>query len=818
MKVLGKQVYRFADVEVDPAQGCLRRGGEELYLRQKSLRALLYLLAQRDRLVSKDELIKHVWEGNAVSDDALVQLIKGIRRTLGDDTHQPRFIKTIPKGGYRFIAPVEELFSDSLPAAVEIERHTSVEIEYEEEISEGDVASTAEQQEQERRLAPAPALVSPSLRRFISASPLLTVIVAATLLVTVSLTAYVLTRPQQQEQRPAGQPADVTLPELPGKKTLAVMFFDNRSASPELDWLREGLTDMLITDFSRSQRLTVLSRGQLHLLLERAGHKPGEQIRLDAALDIARRSRAEVLVLGSFAQLDEKIRLEVQLHDAHTGGLLAAESLTADRAGQILDEIDLLSLKLVAHLGVTPAAGEQPARPGLADVMTNNLEAYRYYSLALEKTQGLQNAEAIALLEKAVALDPQFAMAHARIGYAYAITWNYTDKGKPYFERAFRLSDRLTEKDKLYITGWYAIANADFARAVETFRLIIANYPFEVEAYRRLGGMLQGERKHAEAISVLKQGLTVDPEAPGLYNVLGGVYSNLGQHDEAIAMHRRYVALAPDEPNAHDSLGLSYQWAGRYGEAVAEYERALALKPEFEVAVIHLGNTYFAMGRYGAAVKQYERYIQLAEYGDERARGYASLAHVYLKKKDLGRAERATRQIFESNDLRFWPELAIALERGPVSAVEKFKTRFPANAPHVNRGTPNALRDFYYWRGSLHLKLGHTPEALEDFREALRRLPLVWHIDDYEDCLAHAYLELGQLDEAINEYERILRLNPNYPLAHFHLGEAYERKGLRAQARVSYERFLQVWQDADADLPEVVAARERLAQAKYQVQ
>lgn len=84
-------------------------------------------------------------------------------------------------------------------------------------------------------------------------------------------------------------------------------------------------------------------------------------------------------------------------------------------------------------------------------------------------------------------------------------------------------------------------------------------------------------------------------------------------------------------------------------------------------------------------------------------------------------------------------------------------------------------------------------------------------IDDLEDCLANAYLETGHLEEAISEYERILRLNQNYSLANYHLAQAYERKGQQDQARTAYERFLQTWKDADADLPEVINAHQRLA-------
>src|SRR5204862_221877 len=120
------------------------------------------------------------------------------------------------------------------------------------------------------------------------------------------------------------------------------------------------------------------------------------------------------------------------------------------------------------------------------------------------------------------------------------------------------------------------------------------------------------------------------------------------------------------------------------------------------------------------------------------------------------------------------------------------------------------LRELPYYQGLFELKSGHATEVIEKFKEALQhRAPT--NLDAYEDCLANAYLELGRLDEAIAEYERILKLNPNYPLVHYHLGQAYERKGQQDQARVVYERFLQVWKDPDADIPEVVRVRRALS-------
>ena len=101
------------------------------------------------------------------------------------------------------------------------------------------------------------------------------------------------------------------------------------------------------------------------------------------------------------------------------------------------------------------------------------------------------------------------------------------------------------------------------------------------------------------------------------------------------------------------------------------------------------------------------------------------------------------------------------------------------------------LRIHYYMRGRFALQTGRANEALEHFRAALRYRAAEWNIDAYEDCLANAYLETGRWDEAIAEYERVLKLNPNYPLVHYHLGLACERKGEGARARTAYERFLE---------------------------
>ena len=582
------------------------------------------------------------------------------------------------------------------------------------------------------------------------------------------------------------------------------MYFRNQSGNAELDWLREGFADMLINNLSRSPKLNILSRQQFHTLLDRNGYSGDEELSAENVLDISRKSGAESFITGSFTQIGEAIRMDAMLYDAATGELRAVESVTAKKADEIFADIDLLSLKLANHLDASPLEHEKQS--DISEAMTDNLEAYRDYSLAVDEAEGLHNKEAIALLEKAIALDPQFAMAHARIGYTYAITWGFAAKAKPYLEKAYSLSNRLTEKDRLSIAAWYSIANLDYPNAIEFYRQIISKYPAETEAYLRLGNLFSGEEQFDEAETALKQGLAVDAGEPLLYNALGSLYSTAGRHDDAIAMHRRYVALAPNEGNSHDSLGLSYQWAGFYAEAMGEYRIALELKPNFEVAIIHLANAHFQTGRYREALDLYKQYIAVAPSEIERARGYSAIAQVYRRLNDFGPATKAARQAIKEDDSYVGEMWLIALEQSDKAAAGRLEDKLFAEPSGTNRGRRALSRQRFFFRGVHELQSGRSAEALEEFKEAVRHPPPIYEKDALEDCLGNGYLRLGQFDDAMREYERILALNPNYPLARFHLARAYEGKGQIDQARENFRLFLETWKNSDADIPEVKAA------------
>jgi tetratricopeptide (TPR) repeat protein len=729
-----RPVYLCEDVEIDAALGCLKRGGEEHHLRQQSFHVLLYILERRHHNVTKEELIGNFWKDTAVTDNAVVQCIAEIRRALGDDPREPRFIRTLPKTGYRFVGNVTEVWpaSEVAPPGQEVQG------------------------------------VSAAGRKRVRWIP-----VVALGALAMALAAWALDR------RFPVQHLDATLLPVPGGKAVAVMYFDNQSGKQDLNWLREGLADMFITDLARFDRLTVLSRQQLHLLLAESGKKASGEVQLNDALEIARRSHADEVLMGGFLAVGEKLLVSVRLFDERSGQLVTAEHFVVDRPADILNQVDLLSPKLAARLVTVP--DEVGMRSSLAETMTKSVEAYRYYSVGVTKAQAFQNPEAVSLLRKAIRLDPEFAMAYARIGYAYSVTDFLPDKGRPFLEKAIRLSDRLTPKDHLLVTAWYAISRRDYLGAIQTLQQIVAEYPLETEAYTRLARLEYREERPLEAIEVIHQGLRIDPDFGDLYNVLGMCFLGLGRYSEAIQAHEHYVRLSPNEPNPHDSLGMSFEQSGQYDRALTEYNTALSLDPEFEPAMIHLGDAYAHEGRYREAIAQYRQYVQLTRSDAARAIGLRSIAEVSSRL----RGARAGEEIVSAE-----------ADRGSVDP---------------ERGSRSELRSDDYFMGLKDLRAKRGDQAIAHFRDALHHLPPSSGLDLYEDCLANAYLELGKLDEAIGEYQRILAANPNYPLADYHLALAMERKGRLVEAKTAYVRFLRSWKQADADIPEIVSTNRRIA-------
>lgn len=758
------RAYLVGEVEVRPHNNIVIVNGEERYLRQQTMQVLTYFLERPGELVSKDALLKSIWNDTAVTDDALVQCVVEIRKALGDDPRRPKFVRTVPKGGYCFIGPVSP---GGRPTAA---------------------PPTAEVADPVTVAAPVHARPVRRLPRWAKVA-MLVAGVGAVLLI-------------------AGWPrlvssAPITWPSKPGHTRVIVAPFTNQTDDADLNWLRRGLPEMLVTDLSRATGLNVLAPSELARLREVA-LAPGD---VSAAVALAKLAGADAIITGAFAAVGDALRVDVRVHAAD-GSSLGAESLTAARREVVLAEIDHLAERLSRALG-RPLTPQQSASR-LSDVMTSSLSAFREYSLGVEKATALQWDAALTHFEAAAKADPSFAMAQARIGYVYAVTMGWPDRGEPYLSKAFQQVGRLREKDRLSILAWYSLAKLDFEGAIVPMRELIERFPDDLEFYRLLSRTLRGEERWAEAQSVIESGLKVSPANKDLHNELWGLYSATWRLDDAIAAARKYVELSPAEPNAHDSLGLAFHQAGRYDDALASYNRAIALDPQFDIAVIHVANTYAEQGRYRDALAMYQRHIDMMRFPEMRRRGLGSQAFVHHYRGDTARAWQLL-TIDPPGDTISLGVAAMALIRGDRARFEA-ELKKPERAS--NRGLRSNAMNATYVAGLRARAANRREEAIAAFRESTTHAPTPWNFPSWDDGLAETLFLYQRWGEAEAEYKRLLARNPSKALYEYQLGQIAERTARPADALRAYERMIAAWPKADSDIKELQHARAFVARGK----
>ena len=694
--------YRLQDIEIHVEESCVRRQGIEHSLRPQTFDLLLYLLQNPERILAREELTEAIWGATAITDNALDQCITEIRRVLGDNPRDPRFLKTLPRKGYRWLVRPEIEFRE--PA---IEHELAIELE---------IDRVSPDRDGRRR-----ALVA-----------ILSVLVLATLLLAVTRSSWL--------QKPPGSD--------PKRLVVAVLAFQNLSDSESLAWLSEGLAEMLVTDLARSRSLSILSRQQAGNSVQRSAVPTGESNDLPQI-------ETDILVTGSFSQLGERIRVDARLQESKGGRVIASESLLAVRREELLSQISVLSFKLASHLD---SEGKNDATGG--EAITSDLDAFRYYTLGLQKAYDYHSEEAVQLWERALAHDPNFAMAHARIGYVYAIILNNArELARPHLARARALESRLTHRDRLYLGAWEAIANYENRAAMEAYRKIIQDYPLEMEAYRRLGNLLNGAGRGDEARQLYRQALAIDPTATIIYNALG----LSSQGEEAVSAHRKYVQLAPDEPNAYDSLALSQINVGDYRGAEASLKQALKLQSDFHFALVHLGDIYFLTGRIAKAIDKYRHYLAVAPSDWDCSQGHHRLVKLYLREDDIERAEQAAEAEARAGT-DFGGRLLVAAARRDSSAAAKLLEQLETSSAYTEEESfpPTQLNHF---RGVVALLQGRTDEGLGLLGEAVRGPDEPWNVDTARHFRAEALLGLNRYEEARDAFRRVLEEQPRFPWA-----------------------------------------------------
>jgi len=651
-----------------------------------------------------------------------------------------------------------------------------------------------------------------------------------------------------------------------GRPAVAVMYFESLSGDEEIRWLSKGLPNMLITDLAQTPGLDVVSSERIQKILKQIGQDDLENIDKGVVEEVARRAGAGAVVVGSIFKSGEEVRIDVQVQDVSSGRILSADRVQGQDVFPLVDE-------LTGRIRSSLQMGDSPADRPLADVTTPSLEAFQLFSDGLDARRNLRWEDARQLFEKAVAIDPSFAMAYSELAQV-AQRLGETQLVEEYREKVMENIDRLPERQRLLVEARDAHRiEGNREKAIDLFEALIAKYPDEADAYPEL---LRLQSNQTDQLAVAQRGVEAVPSSGPLRNDYAYQLLFAGRYAEAVRQLETYVELDPGEPNPHDSLAEAYLFTGQAEKAVEIYGEALQIDPSFGPSHAGRAWAFSAMGRYDEALTERERLRQ--SENPALSPGTLLFGDAFILSR-LGRYEEATGAIAEAQELDEDEGLRVALlllsaltshERGRYGeAVEtvreaqallaevtlplqrryfSFMAPYLAGVAEARRGNLDAARaqlnaqaetyepgaEPQRWlhgslRGEIALAAGELAEAEAAFSGGEPQFKMVFSAGaptvflfvnqtPSRDGLGRVMKAQGDLAGAIRFYRALLTpdmtskwtamLEPRLVLE---LARLLDASGDKEAARTEYQRFLELWKDADEGLPELQEAREYLA-------
>ncbi len=517
------RMLRFGAFEADLHARELRKQGMQIKLQEQPFQILAFLLEHPGEIVTREQLRQKLWPADTFVDvdNSVNAAINRLREALGDSAESPRFVETLPRRGYRFVAPVTEIKGPERDSAPE----------------NANAVIPARPEE-------VPAIGN--LRGSRTIAKLSLAVALVVILVVASVWAWEKWR------------ARLSLQNSPHFTSLVVLPLTNLSGDPSQDYFADGMTDELTTDLARISSLRVIS--ETSAMRYRGTHSPLRQIAQELDVD--------AVIEGSVVRSGDQVRITAQLIDVKNDRHLWAQSY--DRHG-----IDVLGLqrdvaRAIAnqvHLKLTPAEASR-----LETLPTHDQQAYDAYlhakyhihsALAVEADANAAIAEA----EQAVILDPDFAEAYVVIAqgcFAKIFDWaggkEHDEKAFVALSRAIALNPALAEayaaRGSLYYTRLH---NFDVVSAVADYRRAISLNPNLAEAHHNLGAELTHVGLHDQAIEEFRTTLRFDPQNDGAKYRLGRALWQSQRFAEALQNYDRYDIVSFEKALTLAYLGRRQQ-------------------------------------------------------------------------------------------------------------------------------------------------------------------------------------------------------------------------------------------------------------------
>jgi serine/threonine protein kinase/DNA-binding winged helix-turn-helix (wHTH) protein len=600
---------------------------------------------------------------------------------------------------------------------------------------------------------------------------------------------------------------------LTDKDAVVLADFDNQTGETIFDdTLKRGLSIQL----EQSPFLDLVSERKVNDTLKLMGRSPGDRLTPELSREVCQRTRSKAMLTSSISGLGRQYVIGLKAVNCDTGNVLAQAQEQAAGKEAVLKALDAAAVSLRTRLGESLSSVQQYATP-LEEATTPSLDALRAYSMGLKTRMTKGSHAAIPFYQRAVEIDPNFAIAYNQLAIA-SQNVNDFQREEEYTRKAYQLRDRASERERFAIqANYYRRVTGEMDKAAQTYELWQSRYPGDPRPVSGLGNVYSNLGNMEKYLEQARATMRLEPNSYPVYEILANAYENLNRLDEAEEVLKQAEQQHLTVPA---SLMDRYELAFLKGDRAEMAELAAALKkvPGLEDALFAmLGDTEAWYGRFKTAQGLGHQAVEFAERNNDKETAAFYLAMQALSRVPAGnrpeaRADAAAAlKLSQSRDVKATSALALALA-GDVAAAKTLAAEldqaFPLNAAVQQNWLPTIEAAI-----ALQAKQGQLAvHALEKARavELGTVEPVAYLCPAY--VRGEAYLMVGDGQAAAREFHKFIEHYGTVgsftwgALARLGLARAYALEAqtdpsARDKARTAYQNFLTLWKDADPDIP-----------------
>ncbi|MBZ5705917.1 MAG: protein kinase [Acidobacteriia bacterium] len=588
---------------------------------------------------------------------------------------------------------------------------------------------------------------------------------------------------------------------LTEKDAILLTDFVNTTADPVFDGT---LKKAIAVDLGQSPYLNVFPDQKVRQTLQFMGRSPDERITSEVGREICLRDGVKAMLSGSISSLGSQYVITLEAVNAATGESLAREDIQAGSKEDVLGSLHKAGSSLRRKLGESLASVQKYDKP-LPEATTSSLEALKALSLGDTKHQVGEDLAALPFYQRAVELDPNFAMAYARMGTVY-YNLGQEKSAEENRQRAFELRDRASEHEKLYIMSHYYADSGQLEKGITALELYKQTYPRDSTPYINVSLIYIALGQFENALDNSRQAVELDPDTVNGYSALATAYAGLGRLEEAKSTLNQAVQRKLGGGGLHVYLA-DVAWT--QNDPVT-FERELQLANTGPDGDMNVTGTREAVAACRGQLqlmrelgKKFRDDAERLNLKDRVAGGYNQdgvfEAIVGEKQLALSDAQQALKLSDSSSVILNAASILAFLgeEKQSLKLADEVSSRRPYDTLVQFVAVPLV-------RAGVDLNRGDAAKVIDELDGAMvyaRTNTGVLYVRGL------AYLKLGKGAEAAQAFQRILDLrtfallDPIVPVAQLGLARAYALQGDRARSRIAYQDFLALWKDADPDIP-----------------